>query len=401
MGLLDRLFGPPTKDKFARLMADAIRAAGEPTPLRYEAERNRLVVDGAAFGFFNLDNAYREYCSTPAGQRPDVVRRFVRVWLTKHREMPGEFEDVRPDLLPVIRNRATFALQKLELEVEGQKAFDWPFQVVAEHLGLGLAYDLPASIVMLTQDQLGTWDVSFEDALETACANLTEISGQALDSLAPGVWLSPWHDNYDATRLILLDLIRAYEVKGDTIAMVPNRDHLLLTGADDPVGLAALAALADKALESPRPLTALAFRLEDDVWQPYLPDEDHPLYGQFKLLQIKSLGQDYAGQKELLDRWFLQKAENVLVAGYALDSGATRSYCAWSEGVHALLPRTDDIRFFQPDPAARDGKLVGQASWDKAAALLGDRLQPTDMYPERYFVKSFPTAAELTVLRDA
>ena len=105
MGLLDRLFGPPTKDKFARLMADAIRAAGEPTPLRYEAERNRLVVDGAAFGFFNLDNAYREYCSTPAGQRPDVVRRFVRVWLTKHREMPGEFEDVRPDLLPVIRKQ--------------------------------------------------------------------------------------------------------------------------------------------------------------------------------------------------------------------------------------------------------------------------------------------------------
>ena len=55
--------------------------------------------------------------------------------------------------------------------------------------------------------------------------NQSEISQENFTCPAPGVWASPWRDNYDASRLVLLDLIRRHKVKGDYVAMVPNRDR--------------------------------------------------------------------------------------------------------------------------------------------------------------------------------
>ena len=43
MGLRDRLFGPPGRDRFARMLLDAIRQAGEPGRVRYDPEHFRLV----------------------------------------------------------------------------------------------------------------------------------------------------------------------------------------------------------------------------------------------------------------------------------------------------------------------------------------------------------------------
>src|SRR5436853_346163 len=48
-----------------------------------------------------------------------------------------------------------------------------------------------------------------------------------------GVYISATGDNYDASRLMMLDLVRKMPVRGDYIAMVPNRDTLVITGSDD------------------------------------------------------------------------------------------------------------------------------------------------------------------------
>jgi hypothetical protein len=46
MGVFDRFFGPPDKDKFARLISDAIRKAGETADLRHDAEDFSLDTGG-------------------------------------------------------------------------------------------------------------------------------------------------------------------------------------------------------------------------------------------------------------------------------------------------------------------------------------------------------------------
>src|SRR5262245_10940932 len=115
MGLLDRFFGPPNKDKFARMMLEAIRKAGEDAPLRYDAEQYRLVREGDQKNELNLGNAYNEYCAAPKDKREILFQNIVRTWFNYRREIPSEFEDVRHDLLPGIRNRSFFEVTALKM----------------------------------------------------------------------------------------------------------------------------------------------------------------------------------------------------------------------------------------------------------------------------------------------
>ena len=111
--------------------------------------------------------------------------------------------------------------------------------------------------MQVQRHHLSDWGVSFEDALKTACDNLREISHQPFELAAPGVWVSPWRDNHDASRLVLLDLLRENDVRGELVAAVPNRDVLCLTGADNEEGLAHLANIVEQALDKPRPISGI------------------------------------------------------------------------------------------------------------------------------------------------
>ena len=48
-----------------------------------------------------------------------------------------------------------------------------------------------------------------------------------------GVYVFTTNDGYDSSRLIILDLIRQFQVKGDYIAMAPNREMLIVAGSED------------------------------------------------------------------------------------------------------------------------------------------------------------------------
>ena len=92
--------------------------------------------------------------------------------------VPDTFEDVNPDLLPVVRARGYYEVTALRLKAPGMNDTGCPYRPVAEHLAVGLGYDLPESIVQIRQDNLTTWGVTFEEALAVACENLRGVSGQ-------------------------------------------------------------------------------------------------------------------------------------------------------------------------------------------------------------------------------
>src|SRR5437016_3952956 len=102
MGLLDQFSGPPSKDKFAQMVMDAIRQAGEQQPVRYDPDQFQLRQEGEQKGIMNLGNAYNEYCAAPASRREVIFKNLVRGWFAYRRETPDEFEDVKPDLLPTV-----------------------------------------------------------------------------------------------------------------------------------------------------------------------------------------------------------------------------------------------------------------------------------------------------------
>jgi hypothetical protein len=122
----------PTKDEFAKLMTDRIRAAGEKDNIAYEAEEFRLHGEGERAGVIFLINAYKEYCAAPTDARERVIKNWVRNWFAVSKKMPEDFEDVKPDLMPAVRSRAHFDLNSLRGEVESGKTTSWQYRVVGE-----------------------------------------------------------------------------------------------------------------------------------------------------------------------------------------------------------------------------------------------------------------------------
>jgi len=104
MGWLDFLFRPPGRDRFARIVIDELRRVGGDREFKYDSEQ--FVIERGGEGFINLANLYNEYCQAPRDQRGKVLGRFIRGCLgTTGFELPEDFADVHPDLLPVIRSR--------------------------------------------------------------------------------------------------------------------------------------------------------------------------------------------------------------------------------------------------------------------------------------------------------
>ncbi len=402
MAWLDFLFGPPSRDNFAKLVIAELQRKGKSQTLKYD--REKFMIERAEEGFVNLANLYHEYCQAPRTQRSKVLDRFVRGCLgTTGFELPEDFEDIHPDLLPVVRSRFYLESVMLQSRSRGGESIAVPQQPIGDHLALSLVYDLPQAMRSIIQDDLDKWGVTLYEAVEAAKNNLEQMGNVAFASLqgqSSGVYISATGDNYDASRLIMLDLIRKMPVRGDTIAMVPNRDTLVITGADDPAGLEVMCKVAEDSFQKPRPISTVALRLVGDEWESWLPEADSPCYPRLHELRLRTLGMEYNDQKELLDQIHQRTGEDLFVASFSAvkqkDNGRISSYCVWSEGVDTLLPETDDVILLRPDLSSDNVAIVAAGAFHRVREIAGDLMQPIGSYPERYRVREFPSERQLS-----
>jgi uncharacterized protein YtpQ (UPF0354 family) len=388
---------PITKDDFAKLLADRIQQAGEKGGIVYEPEEFRLRGEGERAATIFLTNAYKEYCSADEGLRERVIKHWVRNWFGMSKDMPEDFEDVKPDLLPALRSRSNFDINSLREEVEHGTPGSWPYQVLGEHFGIGLVYDLPDSMRLIPQASLDAWGVTFYEALEAARENLVVLPAKFIGPQSgEGAYLSATCDGYDASRLLLTDIIRQFQVKGDPIAMIPNRENLIVVGSEDDEGLSGMLRMAAEALKQPRPISGIALRLDGDEWVPWLPDVSHPLYKDFQQHQLQTLGQNYAEQKDLLDKLNARNGDDVFVATFIAipaPDGRVLSWAVWPAGVnHTLLPKTDVVMLGRIDGEPR------MVEWQRVMDVAGDLLAPLDVYPFRYRVREFPSEEQLAAM---
>jgi hypothetical protein len=229
--------------------------------------------------------------------------------------------------------------------------------------------------------------------------NLRRRTAGTFATIAPGVYAAQWNDSYDAARLLLTELITRLDIVGDPVALVPDREHLFITGSEDPEGLRHIAGLAHALLQEPRRITGQSFVYRGGTWSPWSPATDHPQ--RFAYHQLARLGQalDYGEQKEMLDAEYQRTGTDVYVAGVLLLTSRDDTECwtatTWAKDVVALLPRTDTIAF---GPLA-DGNCL-DVPWSRVEAVLGATLSPQGLVPERYRVERFPTTEELARLAE-
>jgi hypothetical protein len=193
--------------------------------------------------------------------------------------------------------------------------------------------------------------------------------------------------------------ILALPLAGEPVAAPANRGELLLAGVQDAAALSALARRAREAFGHPQAISGYVFQWMEGQWRPWLPPREHPAYAPLKLLQLESQARDYLQQKRLLDELGRKIEEPLCLASFSAmedeRTGEPMSFTVWPEGLEMLLPRTDQVVFFQPDAAGESGRIVARAPWDRVQRVAGDLMEPAAIYPPRYLVRDFPSAERL------
>ena len=399
MGWFDFLWGPPSEDKFARLLMDALRQAGVDRKLVYDAVNRRIIIGEAtenhqAF----VGNFYAEHIQVPRRERAAHLARTAQVLLSASDEMAEDWEEARTHLRPKIWARAAIAKMRLQVRLDGgdPTKFDLPDYEVGAHFIASLVYDFPNHMASVSGEQLRKWGVTYYEALESARENLA-AEPATIAQLGAGLYAAATGDSYDACRLLLPELMERFEVEGDLIVMLPNRDSLFAAGSDDDESLARMLDLVEEALQQPRPLVPIPICWRDGQWEDWQPTRGHPLWPRFHELRLRFLSEEYAEQRTLLEQIHAKEYQDVFVASYAViqrDDGQLLSYCVWPAEVSTTLPDTEWVAFAkQPD----DPPIMARR--DEVNLAVGPLLRPTDDYPPRYEVRGYPDDSTLERLR--
>jgi hypothetical protein len=349
-----------------------------------------------------LANAFAEWRRAPRLRRGAVLRRCVDGFEEIALELPNSVDHARPNLLPRVRDLQFYAVAEYRLETAGETSGWLSYRALNDQLAVEIIYDHPNSVASVHPERLESWGLSFDDALRTARANLRERTTGTFTQQGHGVFVSRWHDAYDSSRLLLTELISRLEVHGDPVALLPHRDHLIITGSDDANGLRQAAELAEPLLANERRETGYAFALVDGAWVEYMPPPGHPARTAFANLAKITQFLDYEDQKHaMIERLEKEgKADAIFVAGAVLKKHpATGEFwlaSSWSAGVPTLLPHGDRIAFVRgPGTAA---PRVDFVPWDEAVRHVGGLMKAQGLRPEVWFVDSFPDAETMARL---
>jgi hypothetical protein len=397
MGLMDRFFGPLSRDEFARRFAEEMHRVGFVGELTYDAGEFCLRSEQPR-STTSLTNFYAEHCKLPRAERKDHLRKVAFAMVASRQEMPDEFEHARYDLRLKLWCRAALEKTDLRARLESGQGLDTPVYDVGEHLVASVVFDLPTSVRTVGREDFEKWDVTFYEAIEVARQNLAE-DDFVFASVGERLYAAATGDSYDASRLLLTDVVRRMEVRGDHVAMVPNRDCLLITGSEDDEGLRMMLELAEKASDDPRPMLFTPLRLDGDEWFDWMPPDGHPLRERFGVLEIKFLAPEYHDQKELLDALHEQTGTDVFVANYTAvqrgEEGQILSYAMWARGVDTLLPRAQYVMFYDPPTE----KVIASGPWEDVWPIVGELMErQEELYPPRWRVREFPTAEQLRAI---
>lgn len=388
----------PTRDEFAQQFVQELKRAGITRPIEYETETDRILIgSGDEQESINLANFYREYVSLPRAERRQHLVERAKLFAERRDDLPEDFDDARKNLRPKLWVRAGLEQMRLQIILDGgnPSKFDIPEYECGSHLVASLVYDRPQTMQSIPQDQLNDWGVTYYEAMEIARENLEEVPA-SYAQIGDGCYAFMTGDSYDACRLLLPTLVERLEVKGDLIAMVPNRDALLVTGSADETGLLVMSTLATKGREEPRPMVPVPLRRDGDDWVDWLPPKGHPSEPAFREMALRFEQEIYAEQKQLLDAIHEQDGADVFVDTYTLvkkDDGRFFSYSMWGNGYKTLMSRGEWVIFVRGE-----GDICAMAPWAKVEEIAGHLLKPTDYYPPRFEVEEFPTDEDLAAL---
>lgn len=401
MGFFDFFKSTPSKEKFAAIAAKCLREDGYSDPIQIDHPGFRLLLRADGSLVFNLDNVYRDYCRMSKSERKHVMQKYVKSMIGN--DLPEAFADAKAKVLPILRSKSMIEYVTLATGGDAQAGNFPAFQPFSTDTAIMLAYDTEHSMVTLNESTLAGWGVSFATALAAATDNLRDATVAKFEQVAPGLFIGTWGDDYDTSRLLFPDLMYQLGVGGEPLVMIPTRGRIMVASANDRAAQLVMIGLARQLIEEEgRQVSALMYRYEQGRAVEYVPSDPEvvALMAEFRR---RTLLDDYAGQKEMLEKSHEESGTDIYVASYQVlsskQTGAEASFTVWTEDVDTLLPETDLVALVATaeldEGQESPPKLV---AWRDLLAATGPFELLPERYPARYKPGNFPDRAARAAL---
>jgi uncharacterized protein YtpQ (UPF0354 family) len=257
----------------AKVIAGLQRSATIPadSSVLYEPDEFRVRVgDSTILNFANFFAEYQRYgfFSRRKGMR-EIIGRLTAVLAGP--EIPTDLASAAVNILPRVRERAFWDINRRQFRLdststERNKQMNPLTRIMFEEFDVEFVYDSPQTVMTIMPERLAAWGTTFDDFWPVALANLRKLSSKPFVTSARGLYVSDWQDSHDASRILLPDVIRTLNVQGHYLAMVPNRDLLLVADSNNEAALLEMAARTRAMMDEPRFMTATVFRLVGESW---------------------------------------------------------------------------------------------------------------------------------------
>ena len=392
----------PSKEEFAQLFMERLRSAGEEREISYDADEFRILFNGgtdSSKGTINLSNLYLEFQRVDEAERDNFLSLLLRSTFSHLKPMPEEFEFAAYDIRPKIWSRGTVEQINLQKKINGEPTLNWPLESVGEHLYVSLVYDLPESVRSISGTDLEDWGTNFWEARERAISNLSDVEFQCVD-MGDELFVSTTGDAYDATRIILPGLVDQFELPGRPIAMIPNRESLLLTGLESESGMKLMIELATQQLvEFPRPIIGTPLVLSDEgYWEDWFPEPTHPLFRDFQKLRVVWRNSEYETQQDLLIQFLAGKGNAAMAAGYQVveSEGLYRGLAMLVNGIPTLVPDVEWVAVVDPDSQ----EVTAVCDFPSLRSMVGEKIEKSQkFYPYRFLAHGTLSETEIEQTR--
>jgi uncharacterized protein YtpQ (UPF0354 family) len=396
LGFFDFFKSTPSQERFASIAADGLRAQGYSAPIQIDLPEFRLLMGVDGQQIFNLHNFYRDYCRASRAERKQVMQAYLNSMVGN--ELPTTFAEAKSRLLPILRSRSM--IEYVALTAAGDPGINNlpASQHLSTDAAILLAYDTEHSMMTLNESTLSDWGISFATALAAATDNLRDATVAKFEQVAPGLFIGAWDDSYDTSRLLFPDLVYQLGVGGEPVVMIPTRNRIMVVSENDRAAQLLMIGLARQFVEEEgRQVSALMYKYEQGRAVEWA-SSDPEVAGLMAEFLRKTLAEDYAGQKEMLEASHEKSGADIHVASYQVLSskktGFEASFTVWTEDVDTLLPETDLVGLVSTaeleDGMKGPPKLV---AWRDLLAATGAFERLPERYPVRYKPVNFPDQA--------
>ncbi len=367
---------------------------------RYDAAQSALKNEVEGTTIF-LANIYLEYAQAARAHRPSLLQKYQGMGRASMQEIPKLWALAAKGIHAVLRSRFDHTVLAIDTRAGGNALPEmaaWPW---LGDMHIRLVYDFGEQMALISRERMEIWGQSPETVLQHALQNLRALPTAQWEALPAGVYQLRSEASYEESLLLVDKVIDQLPFKDSVVCIAVNRGILLAADVRSEAAVSALIEEAMRCLQSkPWPLSASLCTRVDGQWQEY--KVSGAAASRAGDLMRFNLASTYDGQTLALEQYFEKIGEDIHVAKFAMmrspaGDNALRSWCAWSEGVRAMLPKSDLVVLGrQGDDDAREAVLI---DWSQMLELCGRHLQSTSENPLRYLVDSFPDELEWAAVK--